>query len=104
MNCSRIQTDRVLAILRDAGGHWTSAQQITEMTGITRVAARIFDLKQDGVEIEGKFVDRSAGKSYRLKASERIKQPPAEPEAFPESLFANDHPRPTNAIYGDEAA
>lgn len=104
MSDRRTQTDRVLAILRNAGGHYTSAQQITEQTGITRVAARIHDLKEQGIQIEGKFFDRSQGKSYRLAAAERIKQPPAEPEAFPESLFANDHPRPTNAIYGDEAA
>lgn len=105
MSNRRTQTDRVLAILRDAGGFYTSAQQITEQTGITRVAARIHDLKEQGIEIESKFVDRSKGKSYRLKASERIKQPPVEPDAFPEGLFANQSTAPKCAIDDDwEAA
>lgn len=104
MSKTRAQTDRVLSILRDAGGHWTSAQQITEMTGITRVAARIYDLKKQGIEVESKMFAKSAGSSYRLTAAERVKQPPAQPEAFPEGLFASDAPKPTNAIYGDEAA
>ncbi len=98
------QTERVHAILRDAGGFWTSAQQITQQTGITRVAARIHDLKESGVDIESKFVDRSKGKSYRLTASARIAQPPAEPEAFPEGLFASDTPKPTNALLGEDFA
>ncbi len=104
MNKTRLQTDRVLAILRDAGGHWTSAQQITEMTGITRVAARIFDLKQDGLEVESKMFAKSAGSSYRLTASERVKQPAATPEVYPEGLFASDAPKPTNAILGEDFA
>lgn len=104
MSDRRTQSDRLLAILRRAGGHWTSAQQITDETGMTRVAARIFDLKKQGIGIEDKFIDRASGKSYRLTASERVKQPPAEPDAFPESLFASDTPKPSNALLGEDFA
>ena len=98
------QTERVHAILRDAGAFWISAQQITEQTGITRVAARIHDLKESGVSIESTFVDRSKGKSYRLTAGQRIADLPADERTFAESLFGSDTPKPVNAIYGDEAA
>lgn len=97
--------EKILLALRDSGANWSSADHLTERTGVRQPARRIHDLKQDGIEIESRYLNAAKGiYGYRLKASERIKQPPAEPEAFPESLFASDTPKPSNAIYGDEAA
>ena len=81
------QVEQVHRILRDAGAFWISAQQITEQTGITRVAARIHDLKESGVSIESKFVDRSKGKSYRIHAFARMADTQPEPEPFADALF-----------------
>lgn len=104
MSERRTQNDRVLAILRDAGAFYTSAQQITEQTGITRVAARIYDLKNDyGVGIESTFVNREQGKSYRLTQVERAYPTPPrpEPEEFKGTLF--DAPPAPASHYKDAA-
>lgn len=45
------QRDRVLNILRNAGGGWVSIPQFLA-AGISRFGARIFELRQDGFEIE----------------------------------------------------
>lgn len=93
------QTERVHMILKNAGGFWTSAQQITEQTGITRVAARIHDLKQAGVNVEAKFVNRDTGKSYRLAASERIAAEPQDETVI--ELFPTNTSAPKCAIDDD---
>lgn len=98
------QRDKVLLILRDAGGFGATADHITQTTGCRRVAARVDELRKDGHKITGSFVDRAKGVyKYVLVAEVGASTPPA-PEAFADSLFSANTQKPLNAIYGDEAA
>ena len=102
MSERRKQTERLHLLLKQAGGYWTSADQITQQTGMTRVAARIYDLKKDGVEIESKFVGKSKCKSYRLTAAERAgtkaaPTPEPAPEEFPTDFFGGADAAPAKS-------
>lgn len=93
------QTERLHALLKDAGGFWISAETITARLGMTRVAARVYDLRKSGVEIESKFVGGQPFKSYRLK---NVPTPIAPPAATDEGrLF--DAPAPATSHYKDAA-
>lgn len=104
----RTQDEKVYAALFEAGAFWLTAQQITEKTGSTRVAARVHTLKsKHKVGIESKFINREQGKSYRLTAVERergfrdLSAP--EPDDFTGSLFPDEQAptHPQNAINDD---
>lgn len=72
------QTQRVLAHLKD--GAWHSAGELELLTGITRIAARIWDLKKRGYMIEAPstFRDKHGFQMYRLRTTDVIRAAPAE--------------------------
>jgi hypothetical protein len=106
------QRDRVLRALQTAGPQGITAADFSGLHGtpdgdepITRVAARILELKSAGFAIDtpkdrnGKPLKRDKCKVYVLRPThEPLPLPTGDSE--PVGLFA---PPPVNAIYGDAA-
>lgn len=92
------QNEKVFRALKQTGSMWLSADAITERTGVPQPARRINDLKRDGHNIEGKFLDRSKGQyGYRLVA-----EAAPEPDDFNGALF--DAPSSPTSHYEYEDA
>jgi len=64
---TKTQNDLVLEYLQKFG-HITSLQAFEDL-GVTRISARIYDLRQDGHIIESQFIDvpRRNGQTARVK-------------------------------------
>lgn len=93
------QREKVLAILRDAGGFGATADHITQQTGCRRVAARVDELRKDGHKISGSFVDRAKGiYQYKLLSDAGSPEPP---DDSPSELFPSNTPAPKCAIDDD---
>lgn len=65
------QTERLYAILSD--GKWHTTKELAEATGITRVAARIWDLRKGNanhkawpIESKTENIDGTTWKAYRI--------------------------------------
>lgn len=106
------QRDRVLRALQTAGSSGITAADFSGLHGtpdgqepITRVAARILELKSAGYNVEaltdrdGKAVKRDKCKVYVLRPSHEP-LPIIASGSEPAGLFS---PPPVNAIYGDAA-
>ena len=68
------QTQRVLKVLQNANGAWVSGQYFLREMFLSQYHARIWELQQQGYNIEASdFADQHGFKSYRL--IQEIKQP-----------------------------
>ncbi len=66
------QTTRVLKILEDANG-WVDGMTFLRLDSpITQFHTRIFELQEQGYEIEGRFIKGKTWKEYRLKAKDTL--------------------------------
>ncbi len=70
------QCERILAILQD--GEWHPTCDLADGTWITRVPARIYDLKKRGHTIERKIVEKhgTTWAAYRLVTEEQLRLVP----------------------------
>lgn len=65
------QKQRILELLQTAQGNWVDGMTFLNLDRpITQYHARIFELQQEGYDIEGRFVDGRTWKEYRLKTRE----------------------------------
>lgn len=69
------QRERILARLNS--GNWLSAVQASRDMFIMRLGARIYDLKQEGYDIEERKVAGKSWSEYRLRPARKIQLPPA---------------------------
>jgi hypothetical protein len=61
------QKKRVLEILEQANGRWVDGMSFLRLDSpITQYHARIFDLQEEGFQIEGRFIEGRNWKEYRL--------------------------------------
>ena len=71
------QEDRILAILKNARGWYVDGMIFLNLNPpITQSKARMFGLKKQGYQIEGRFIEGKTWKEYRLVLSpEQEKMP-----------------------------
>ena len=66
MTDSTVRKNRVLYQLQDH--HWHTREELERAGGGLRIASRIYDLRQEGHDIDAEWYDRSRGSyMYRLK-------------------------------------
>ncbi len=67
------QKERILQILQDREGRWVDGMVFENLQPrITQSKARLFELKEEGYEIESRFIEGKNWKEYRLKAKDTL--------------------------------
>jgi hypothetical protein len=73
-------TQKQIILARLQNGQWFSTVECVRDFHILRLGARIWDLRQEGYEIEERKVEGKSWSEYRLRPSRPITLPPAFPE------------------------
>jgi Helix-turn-helix domain len=85
-----MQTQKEIILNRLRRGDWFSTVECVQEFHILRLGARIYDLKQEGYEIEERKVEGRSYSQYRLRRARTVKLPPAfgrSPETSQQGLF-----------------
>jgi Helix-turn-helix domain len=84
-------TQKEIILKRLQEGTWSSTVECVRDFHILRLGARIWDLRQEGYEIEERKVEGKSWSEYRLRPARKIELPPAfapnEPKQTSQSLF-----------------